>query len=156
MEPYIAKWNGNLQSTVGSKKKSACAITLLCQAPYEDLPHVLSTCHETQVPRKKYFDELRAILVTESSQDRTPILAKKISENSFEELVNNEDLITQFIVDPVSFNLPDVYRICIEDANLSQIFRVTRQMCYAVNRERLNKLKELTRLTTARVPEFDK
>ena len=50
-------------------------------------------------------------------------------------------LLTQFILDCTSFNLP--YRVNYSDPKSSEIFKLSRYLCFHINKTRLQKLKEL-------------
>ena len=106
----------------------------LCLAPVEDLPHVLSTCSAMGELRQTIVRELEATLTFQSHK----LFAKVLTSEEFLQLVTSEDLFTQFLVDPTSFNLPDKYRININDAKLTQINKITRHLCYSVNQQRLS------------------
>ena len=97
----------------------------LCQAPYEDLPHVLSTCTETNGPRQVQSEALRTILVNSQSVDENITLTKSITIQEYLDLVRDEDLLTQFVVDPTSYNLPSTYRVSIEDKNARAVHVVS-------------------------------
>ena len=72
------------------------------------------------------------------------MFAKVLTSEEFHQLVTSEDLFTQFLVDPTSFNLPDKYRINLDDAKLTQINKIARHLCYSVSQQRLQKLRVLT------------
>ena len=111
----------------------------LCLHPYEDLPHVIFF-GKTQDQRERCTQELKTILV---NADNDQICTKSLTETQFTELVENEDLFTQFIVDPTSFNLPEMYWISLQDDNISQFFSIARRMCYSSNKVRMKKLRDL-------------
>ena len=110
----------------------------LCLAPVEDLPHVVSSCPELEEPRQSVTNGLEQLLVRSSTQDTV-----SISGEQFERLVADDELFTQFVVDPTSFNLPDPYRINVNDANLIQICKLTRNLCFSINQLRIRKLRDI-------------
>ena len=67
----------------------------LCLAPVEDLPHVISSCPELEEPRQSVTNGLEKLLVRSSTQDTV-----SISGEEFERLVADDELFTQFVVDP--------------------------------------------------------
>ena len=126
--------------SVGSHQSGGSPHCRLCQAPYEDLPHVVATCRETDGPRQVGIAALKSVLVSDND---TNLLAKSLSEEDFRKLISDEDTFTQFALDPTSFNLPADYRISFQDVNVSQLFTITRTLCYSINRDRLKKLRNL-------------
>ena len=64
-----------------------------------------------------------------------------MSRTEFDQLVSNDELFTQFVVDPTSFNLPDPYRTNVNDVNLTEICRLTRNLCFNINKLRIKKLR---------------
>ena len=63
----------------------------------------------------------------------------------FSELMTDSEILCQFILDPSSFNLKQ--RIHMNDPLLGSFFRVSRDLCFAVNERRLKLLKEKTKET---------
>ena len=114
----------------------------LCQAPCEDLPHVLATCEATTLPRQDATQELKDILVNNFSLDGVSN-TKSLTNEQFSNLVSDPTLFSQFAVDPTSFNLQDIYRVNVNDINISQIFKTTRNLCFSINNERIKLLKNL-------------
>ena len=92
--------------------------------------------------RQAIVRDLEIILTIQPSESE--LYAKVLTNEEFKQLVTSEDLFTQFLVDPTSFNLPDKYRININDAKLTQINKITRHLCYSVNQQRLQKLRDLS------------
>ena len=62
------------------------------------------------------------------------------SRVEFEDIRKNETSLTQFILDPSSFNLEK--RVHVDDPALSTLFRISRDYCYAVNSMRMKKLSK--------------
>ena len=114
----------------------------LCEAPVEDLPHILASCTATAEPRQRTICDLEQLLTIQTSDSE--IFTKVLSEEDFSQLVNSDNIFTQFLVDPTSFNLPDKYRINVNDAKLMAITRTTRNHCFSINQERLKMLRELS------------
>ena len=55
------------------------------------------------------------------------------------------DILTQFILDCTSLNLPDSYRIPAHNPNIPAVFKVSRDWTYAIGSERLRLLKQTHR-----------
>ena len=58
----------------------------------------------------------------------------------FSELMTDSETLCQFILDPSSFNLKQ--RVHMNDPLLGSFFRVSRDLCFAVNERRMKLLKE--------------
>ena len=97
----------------------------------ETIPHILVACHGTNESRSKIWPELLNILATVSPMN-------KMLGNSEE-----PEVITQFILDCTSLNLPNDIRISSSTPGASRIFEIARQYCYAIHSERITKLKKL-------------
>ena len=122
----------DLKSRQGGGGSPSCR---LCNSPIENLQHVLS-CPSTAEPRLRIQHELKSLLC-----DTNHNHLQTLSENQFHGLATDEKTFTQFCVDCTSFNLPEVYRISINDARLTEIFKITRDLCFSVHSDRLRQLK---------------
>ena len=92
----------------------------------ENLKHILIECNLYIKIRERIFLEF------ENACKQTK------SKVEFEDIRKNETSLTQFILDPSSFNLEK--RVHINDPALSTLFRISRDYCYAVNSMRMKKL----------------
>ena len=63
------------------------------------------------------------------------------SEINLEEIMKNPNILTQFILDPSSFNLKS--RVNISEPILGPLFKLSRDLCNRIHSERLKKLKEI-------------
>ena len=81
--------------------------------------HLLVICRSTSDVRSRLFPEL--VNVVASIWPQSHILQRQIPPK----------MLTQFILDPTSFNLPNDVRLPINCPNLEEIFRVSRDWCYA-------------------------
>ena len=93
--------------------------------PVEDIPHILSSCMA--------YSDIRERILLEYAQ-----LSVK-SEFDFNCILSDSNRLTQFILDPSSLNLPR--RISYSDKNLSDFFKISRDLCYSVHTRRMNILK---------------
>ena len=57
-------------------------------------------------------------------------------------ICKNPEILTQFILDPTSFNLID--RIHRDDPIVNQLFKLSRDLCYFIHNARMKKLDEIT------------
>ena len=110
----------------------------LCLAPVEDLTHVIFSCPELLEPRQSNTKNLEQFLVKSPSLD-----TMSLSSEEFSQLVSDENIFTQFVVDPTSMNLPDIFRTDVNDVNLPQICSMTRNFCFSINQLRTKKLSLL-------------
>ena len=85
--------------------------------------------------------QLEDILVNNFDVDGVSV-TKILTNEQFSNLVTDEILFCQFSVDPTSFNLSDIYRVNINNVNISQIFKITRNLCFSINNERLKRLRD--------------
>ena len=97
----------------------------------EDIVHVISECLGT----KKIREELMANIALAASATQVPV--------DFQHIVNDKKILTQFLLDNTSLNLPNNCRVNISDSASREIFRQARRLISAVHTERLRKLKEL-------------
>ena len=102
----------------------------LCRDENETISHIIATCPA--------FDEIRNRVVQQMSD--VCLLSK--SSINLQNLVNNTKSMTQFILDPTSFNLKE--RIHLSDPVVQQLFKLSRHMCYGIHSERIRQLKQLS------------
>ena len=97
---------------------------LLCDCPTDSIYHVLATCRATADVRSRLLPELLNTVAKVQ-----PFCA--ILDN-----YNDPTIMTQFILDCSSPNLPENFRIPAHNPNITDIFRVSRDWTYAVSSER--------------------
>ena len=92
----------------------------------ENLNHILTECLAYEEIRRRIFPEFSKICkITKSNV-------------SFEDILRSNEALCQFILDPTSFNLEK--RVNINDPALPELFRISRDYCYAVNSIRIYKI----------------
>ena len=69
--------------------------------------------------------------------------AKKLN---FENMKTSEKILTKFILDPTSFNHTD--RIHTSDPIVTNLFKLSRDMCWTIHKERIKILQELSKKQT--------
>ena len=81
-------------------------------------------------------------------EERTKLLAEfrqlcSLSKNciNFENFIEEEKMLCQFILDPTSLNLP--VRVSLDDPLVPQFFRLSRDYCFLMDKTRLRLLKEM-------------
>ena len=98
---------------------------LLYLSPLESPEHILVLCKATSEIRQRLFPEL--VNVVSDVQPACGILVT----NSF-----TSSELTQFILDCTSLNLNDSLRIPMHNPGIGQIFRLSRDWCFAVSNSR--------------------
>ena len=91
----------------------------LCSAPRETIEHVLVACKGTAEPRQRIYPEL--VNTVAQVQPTCKILH-----------THNDTILTQFILDCTSPNLPDHYRVPSHNPRVSEIFKISRDWSYAI------------------------
>ena len=101
----------------------------LCDAPVESIDHVLTGCLATAETRRRILPELYNTV--SQVQPSCAILSLQTEH------------LTQFILDCSSMNLPNNFRVPTHNPRISEIFKVSRDWCYAIGRERQRLLKRI-------------
>ena len=102
----------------------------LCLAPVESTEHLLTICRGTADVRERLHADLVNLVA-----DIDPTCA--ILEHSVP-----KDILTQFIIDPTSMNLPNGYRISIVHPRLQELYKMSRDWCFGVNSKRISLLRK--------------
>ena len=113
-----------------TNKKPTDAKCKLCELSDETIEHIVASCQA--------YTEIRERISTEMFN-----ICCKSDENTakLDYWQHNEDTLTQFILDPTSFNL--AFRVNINDPIVSSLFSLSRDMCFAIHNERMRHLKTL-------------
>ena len=98
----------------------------------ESTEHVLVSCRATSEVRSRLFPEL--MNKVSQVQPMSKILDSNIPSS----------ILTQFIIDCASFNLPTSVRIPVHNPGISEIYSMARNWCYGIARERSRLLKQLS------------
>ena len=101
----------------------------LCPAEVESVEHVLTKCLALRDVHSRLLPEL--LNVVHQVQPLSSILA------------NQTRHLTQFILDCTSINLPQSYRVPAHNPRVSEVFKISRDWCYAAGRHRLRLLKDI-------------
>ena len=94
----------------------------------ENISHILTFCSA--------YSDIRIRILEEFSY----LCLQVKSVLDFSELMTDSETLCQFILDPSSFNLKQ--RVHMNDPLLGSFFRVSRDLCFAVNERRMKLLKE--------------
>ena len=104
----------------------------LCSAECEHTQHILTECKGTSDVRERLYPELVNLVF-----DILPTSGILINDQT------SNSMLTQFILDPTSMNLPNTHRISFQHPRLSELYRLSRDWCYAVYSYRARLMKEL-------------
>ena len=103
----------------------------LCYQEGETISHIVASC-SAYVKRTTFLEEIEAICSTSVNFDKSEIFSN-----------GSPEIITQFILDPTSFNLTK--RVNISDPIAQQLFKISRDMCNYLHTERMRQLNELSK-----------
>ena len=102
----------------------------LCSAPVESTEHVLGTCSATAECRDRILPEL--LNTVAAVQPSSHILLRPTKGE-----------LVQFILDCTSPNLGNNLRIPTQNPRVFEVFRVSRDWCFAISKERIRQLSKL-------------
>ena len=105
---------------------SACD---LCEAPDDTIEHVLVVCRATHAVRERLLPDL--LNVVSKVQPMCSLLT----------MYTTPPVLTQFIIDCSSLNLPENIRVPAHNPNIGDIFKMARDWAYGINSERTRLLK---------------
>ena len=108
----------------------------ICRSDNETICHIISICPQYSETRTRIFEELEELC----------LLAK--TKINFKQIVKDPKTSTQFILDPISFNLSN--RIHNKDPLLPQFFKLSRAICYSIHNERIKGLQNLSKTETTK------
>ena len=129
MRPHLKFLSGDyLTYQVKSQQSGGPAICRLCRLADETSSHIIGSCQ--QLDRKQFFKEFQTLC--------------SLSQNkiNFDDMLSNEETLTQFILDPCSFNLK--IRIHIDDPVKISLLKLSRDFCFSLDKQRRQKLHELS------------
>ena len=136
MRPHIKMLSGDYYTyKLRSEYLGGTPYCRLCLEPpsktekIEDLEHILTECGSYTEVRKRILCEMEEICAHSKTQ------------LDFKLILKNPAQLTQFILDCCSLNLPS--RISSNDPIFSSVYQLSRDLCFSINKTRLNKLKVL-------------
>ena len=95
----------------------------------ESTAHILTSCVKYDDIRERIFPEYDEIL----KRSRETLKLRNFEHNN--------ETLCQFILDPTSMNLK--YRILDNDPTISELFKVSRDLCFAISKVRRSMLNTL-------------
>ena len=104
-------------------------ICKICKSENESISHILTHCPAYHTIRDRILQEFSEIcLFTQNKLN-------------FETIRTDSKTLTQFILDPTSFNLED--RVHVTDPVVPAMFKLSRDYCMAIHTERSRRLHQL-------------
>ena len=128
MRPHLKMLGGDyLTYQIKSQQSGGSPLCRLCRSDIDSISHIVYSCRELN--RKTFFSEMKYLC--------------SLSKNNinFDEILKSEESTTQLILDPCSFNL--VNRVHLDDPIREDFFKLSRQICYSLDKQRRVKLKNL-------------
>ena len=110
-------------------------------APVEDICHILMICRATANTRSRILPE---VLNT---------VAKSFPTNKVLS-TNSKELLTQFMLDQTSLNLPNNFRIQTSISNLHDILSMCCNFIYAIHKDHTRKLSQLGHMKPWQLQQF--
>ena len=104
-------------------------ICRLCRTESESICHIVAICPAYNITRNKIIEEMSELCLVARS------------ELNFQEILNNPNTLTQFILDPTSFNLK--LRVNISDPIVTPLFNLSRDLCNCIHSERMKRLNSM-------------
>ena len=101
----------------------------ICPGEWDDIRHILTECHVTQPARDILLPQLVDLLA---------VAAPNLDWISLHE---DKSLLCQFIIDPCSMNIPNQWRIPLNNLHLPSILNMSRELCFRTHSERTAALK---------------
>ena len=124
--------SGNyLTYEVKAEQTGGSSICKICQTgSVETVSHIISSCSGMATERDKLFLDLRNLCT---------LTKNNLSLDNF---MHSENVLTQFILDPTSLNLS--MRVSLQDPIVSAFYRLSRDICFILDKTRLKLLDELS------------
>ena len=100
-------------------------------APVEDTCHILTICPTLSDTRNRILLDIQTLCQT------------SICYIDFDVILSDKHVLTQFILDPTSLNLKT--NVNISDPMVPELYRLSRDICYALHRERKERLNIISK-----------
>ena len=110
------------------KQRSSDPGCHLCPSPLESTQHILSECLATADVRRRLLPELQNLI--SEVHPTNGLLDPHVPRST----------LTQFILDPTSFNLSNKFRIPFQHRRLHEVFHLCHDWCYAITSSRKKQL----------------
>ena len=87
------------------------------------------------------LNQTYVIITSEIFKQYNDLCNKTKNNLNFEEFFQNEELLCQFILDPTSLKLP--VRVSLYDPVVNDFYKLSRDLCFLIDKKRKKLLKEL-------------
>ena len=94
---------------------------------------MITTCPGLAVQRNRLFSEFEELC----TKTKTNIV--------FADILEREEELCQFILDPTSLNLPT--RVSLNDPLVPQFYKLSRDFCHIIDKTRIGSLRELEKMS---------
>ena len=122
LKAHLKFLTGDINSYLNvSNERGGSPHCRLCLAPCEDTVHIVIQCTSTAHIRERLFPELLNLVA--SIQPTSKLLERNLTRDK---------VLTQFILDPASLNLPNSHRISFQHPRLPELYSLSRDWCHAV------------------------
>ena len=123
--PHLKFLAGNyLTYEIKAEQSGGAPHCRICLNESESVSHVISSCVGLSGQRKKLLIELEQLC----SQTKNKI--------NFSKLIESEEVLCQFILDPSSLNLKE--RVGLNDPVINKFFKFSRRYCFLIDQTRIN------------------
>ena len=130
LRPHLKMLCGNLL-TYGQKFQQSgrgSPHCRLCDCDFESISHIVASCPS--------FDDIREKILIEYDD----VLQYSKNDLRVQNFLESEDVLAQFVLDPTSMNL--LVRVHVNDPIVPQLFKLSRDICSAINKRRTTLLKQ--------------
>ena len=133
--PHLKFLSGNyLTYKIKSDQSGGSPRCRLCQSGCDEtVSHVITTCPGLAVQRNRLFSEFEELC----TKTKTNIV--------FADILEREEELCQFILDPTSLNLPT--RVSLNDPLVPQFYKLSCDFCHIIDKTRIGSLRELEKMS---------
>ena len=130
MRPHLKMLAGDYLSREKlSRQSQSSSHCLICDSKEaETYNHIISRCRSLDAPRQILMNKLEQF-------------CREQNINFIDQIFNNEERTTQFILDPTSMNLP--VRVNINDEVLPELMNICRNLVKGLHCLRMKQMKQL-------------
>ena len=91
-----------------------------------------------------FYDDTKQRILEEIAE----VCRQSRNNVDFQSIIVDSQILTQFILDPTSFNLQ--HRVHRSDQIVPNMFKLSRYLCFSINNARMNKLQQLSKDKTTK------
>ena len=128
MRPHLKMLSGDyLTYQTKAQQSGGSPLCRLCRLEDDCLIHIVASC--SKLSRNRFFQEYKNLCSFSKNQI------------DFDKILEDRTTLSQFILDPCSFNLEK--RIHIDDPIKGALFKQSREFCFSLDKERRSQLNTL-------------